>query len=382
MDRQDLIAVVGVGDTDYATDHLLVRAGRPPTDALGYAARALRAALADAALQKRDIDGLITVSLPIERAGEVLGIDARWSCAATDPINAVILASDALRAGRATRIAIVKGLNFRGAGTPFGGPQAMGAEELPHYAWYRPWGFTSQGAFDAVVVQRYMALYGLSEAELGMVAVAQRQWATLNPRAVMRTPLTQDDYLASPFVVAPLRLPDYCMVADGGVAMILAPAELAKPPAVVVAGLGWGEDNGGSSHLRSKLAFNRVQVRLAAGEAYEDAAVDPNDIDVFFTYDNFSGELFYILENCGYAGEGDAAGFVRDRGIGPGGGFPVNTSGGMLSEAYMQGFNAQVEAVRQLRGQAGGRQLTNCRTAQYVSNTIGKASSAIYQRLD
>jgi acetyl-CoA acetyltransferase len=258
----------------------------------------------------------------------------------------------------------------------------MGAEELPHYAWYRPWGFTSQGAFDAVVVQRYMALYGLTKAELGMVSVAQRQWARLNPRAIMQAPMTLEDYLASPYIVEPLRLPDYCMVADGGVALILAPVELAKLPAVVVAGLGWGEDNAGSSHLRSKLAFNRQQVRLAADRVYEESGLGPGDIDLFLTYDNFSSELFYTLENCGYAREGESAAFIRAKGIGPGGCFPVNTSGGMLSEAYMQGFSAQVEAVRQLRWQAGRRQVPSCRHAHYISNTIGKASGAIYRRLD
>jgi hypothetical protein len=110
------------------------------------------------------------------------------------------------------------------------------------------------------------------------------------------------------------------------------------------------------------------------------AGVSPADIDAFYFYDNFSGELFYTLENYGFCAEGQAAEFIASKGIGPGGRFPVNTSGGMLSEAYMQGWNAQVEAVRQLRGEAGERQVSNCRLAQFVVSQNAKAGSIIYQR--
>jgi acetyl-CoA acetyltransferase len=312
----------------------------------------------------------------------VLGLNPAWSCAGADPVSALILAIDAIRAARATHVALIKSVNFLTARLEFGGPNAMGAEEVPHYAYYRPWGFTSQGAFDAVVAQRYQAIFGLTERELGAVAVAQRAWAGMNSRAIMRASMTIEDYLAQPFVVAPMRRPDYCMVADGAVAMIVTTADRARrlDPSrlVTIKGVGWGEDNVGNSQLRPKLDFSRIPMRRAAAEVYAESGLGPEDIDAFYNYDNFSAELFYTLENFGYCGEGEAARFIAAKGIGPGGGLPVNTSGGMMSEAYLQGWNAQVEAVRQLRGEAGERQLAGCRHAHYVSNTMGKATSIIY----
>jgi len=384
-DDSSRIAIVGIGSTDYRADYALARAGKPGTDLTGYAVRAFRDALQDSGLVRADIDGLVTATLPYERMGELLGMNPRWSSPGTDPAASFMLAADAIRAGRAECVALIKALDFKSMGTRFGGPQAMGAEQLLHYAYYRPWGFTSQGAFDAVVVQRYMELYGLTHRDMGDVPVAQRAWARLNPRAIMQAPMTIEDYLAHPFIVAPLRLPDYCVIADGAVALIMTTLErarkMARHPLVTIMGMGWGEDNMDVSQLRSKLAFNRMQVSLAARQSYEEAGYGPEDMNGFYFYDNFSGELFYTLENCGYCAEGEGVSFVKSRGIGPGGSFPVNTSGGMMSEAYMQGWNAQVEMVRQLRGQAGTRQIIDCRRVHYVSNTIGKASSIIYARL-
>jgi acetyl-CoA acetyltransferase len=377
------IAVVGVGDTDYGQEYRSLKLGNPPTtDLIGHAVQAFKAALADSGLDRREIDGLVTASLPFERVGEVLGMNLRWSCAGADPVSALILAIDAIFSGRAECIVLLKSVNFLSARTPFGGPNAMGAEEVPHYAYYRPWGFTSQGAFDAVVVQRYKEVYGLTDRQLGAVAVAQRAWAGKNPRAIMRAPMTIDEYLDQPFIVAPMRRPDYCVVADGAVALIVSSTDkarrLGRSPLVTIKGLGWGEDNLGISQLRPKLDFSRVQMRRAAEQVYAESGLEPSDMDAFYSYDNFSGELFYTLENFGYCQIGDAARFIAARGIGPGGTFPVNTSGGMMSEAYLQGWNAQVEAIRQLRGEAGDRQLLNCRHVQYVSNTMGKATAIIY----
>jgi acetyl-CoA acetyltransferase len=381
----NIAAVVGIGATDFADDYRASRSGKPSsTDIYGYAARAFKAALDDAGLRRDDIDGLVASQVPYMRLEEILGLQLDWSIDSFWPDVALTQAVYAIESGRAECIALVQACNYRGRGSKFGGPQAEGGESVPQYFFYKPWGFTSQGAFDAAVVRRYMETYGLTYEQLGRVAVAQRAWARLNSQAIMQAPMTIEDYLNSPFVAAPLRLFDYCLVNDGGVALIVTSTERArrlnKHPLVTIRGLGWGEDNIDIAQFRPKLHFNRRQMRHAADQVYNMAGVSPQDIDAFYFYDNFSGELFYTLENYGFCEEGGAARFIASKGIGPGGKFSVNTSGGMLSEAYMQGWNAQVEAVRQLRGEAGIRQVPNCRRAQFTVSQNAKAGTVIYER--
>jgi acetyl-CoA acetyltransferase len=382
----DVAAIVGIGETDFGADYAAARARKPPTaDVFGYAARGFKLALDDAGLQASDVDGMVAALVPWMRVEEVLGLNLNFSWGAFWVHEAMALAIDAISSGRCECVAIIYGNNYRTAGRQFGGPNAVASDAVLHYFWYRPWGFTSQGAFDSVVVQRYMETYGLKTEEIAMVPIAQRAWASKNPRAIMRTPITLDDYLRSPFVAAPLRLLDYCLINDGGVSLILTSLERAKRmknhPVVAVKGVGFAEDNTDMAQLRPKLNFSRKQLKGASQEAYQMAGVGPQDISAFYYYDNFSGELFYMLENCGHCEEGRAAEFIRTKGIGPGGKFPVNTSGGMLSEAYMHGWNAQAEMVRQLRGEAGERQIPNARYTQFMLNQNAKAGSVIYGRV-
>jgi acetyl-CoA acetyltransferase len=383
----NVAAVIGIGATDFAADYRTSRSGQPPTtDIYGHAARAFKSALQDCGLGRDDIDGLIASQVPYMRLEEILGMRLEWSIDSFWPDVALTQAVYAIQTGRAECIALIQACNYRGRSARFGGPQAEGGESVPQYFYYRPWGFTSQGAFDAAVVRRYMETYGLNYRQIAQIPVAQRAWARLNPQAIMQAPMSIEDYLNAPFVAEPLRLLDYCLVNDGGVAMIVTSTErarsLGKHPVVTIKGIGWGEDNIDIAQFRPKLNFNRKQMGHAARQVYNMAGVSPQDIDLFYFYDNFSGELFYTLENYGFCQEGGAAEFIAGRGIGPGGKFPVNTSGGMLSEAYMQGWNAQVEAVRQLRGQAGKRQVPDCRLAQFVVSQNAKAGALIYERLD
>ncbi|HZU77337.1 MAG TPA: thiolase family protein [Dehalococcoidia bacterium] len=382
----DVAAIVGIGETDFGADYAAARARKPPTtDVFGYAAKGFKLALEDAGLKASDIDGMVAALVPWMRVEEVLGLDLQFSWGAFWVHEAMALAIDAISSGRAECVAIIYGNAYRSSGRQFGGPNAVATDAVLHYYWYRPWGFTSQGAFDSVVVQRYMEKYGLKHEEIGMVPIAQRAWASMNPRAIMRNPITLEDYLRSPFVAAPLRLLDYCLINDGGVTLIVTSLDrarrLKKHPPVAVKGVGFGEDNADMAQFRPKLNFSRKQMSRAAQEAYQMAGVGPEEISAFYYYDNFSGELFYMLENCGYCEEGRTAEFIRTKGIGPGGKFPVNTSGGMLSEAYMHGWNAQVEMVRQLRGEAGPRQVEGARYAHFMLNQNAKAGSVIYGRM-
>jgi len=379
----NIAACVGVGDTDYAADYRKARDKVVERDAYGYAALAFKRALADAGLRRDDIDGLIAgPTLASERLGEVLGIDPRWA-AQGDAVNAVMSAVMAIHAGAAECIALVYGNNQRTKGTQYGGPQADGGERYLAYVYYAPWGMTSQGALYAMMTQRYMALHDVTPSQLGEIAVAERRFAQLNDNAIMRDALSIEQYLEGRYICAPLRLNDYCLVNDGGVALIVTTAErarkLAKRP-VFVSGIGRSDMNRDATSLRPRLLdFYHTAHRAAAEQVFGAAGAGPGDMDVVGIYDSFSAHVLYALEGFGYCGIGDAARFIADGAIGPGGRLPVNTSGGHLSESYMQGWNHQVELVRQLRGETGARQVAGARHGHYISDIAGKVASLVYR---
>jgi acetyl-CoA acetyltransferase len=377
-------AIIGIGHTDWRADWRLARGGAAETDSYGYAARAFRNALADAGITRRDIDGLIAgPTTAYERTGEILGLDVRWG-GQGDAAQAMMHACLAIEAGMAKVIALVYGNNQRSGGTQYGGPQAMGGANFLSYVYHAPWGFTSQGALYAMMFRRYQHVRGFSEADLGQVAAAERAWAALNPAAIMQKHLTLEDYLAAEYVCEPLRLLDYCMVNDGGVALIVAEAEWAQRIAskpVYIRGLGRSELNRRATTLEMRLTdFYLPAQQAAAAASYADAGLGPEDIDVLQVYDSFSVHVPLALEGYGYCPVGEAACFLRDAGVGPGSRLPTNTSGGHLSESYMQGWNHQIECVRQLRCEAGTRQVANCRHVHYTSDVAGKAMSIIYGR--
>ena len=377
-------AVVGVGHTDWTGDWARTRAGEVPSDSLGYGATAFRNALADAGLRREDVDGLIVgPTTAYERMGEILGIEPRWGAQA-DAANAVIQACMAIRSGLAETVALVYGNNQRTVGTQYGGPQAMGGQAYLSYVYHSPWGLTSQGALYAMMFRAYQHARGFSEAELGEVGVAQRRWAGLNPDAIMRKPLTLDDYLASPYVCEPLHLFDYCLINDGGVALIIAEAGRARRIAatpVYIEAVARQDLNKGATSLEPRLTEFYLPAQKAAAERlFNGAGIGPQDVDVVQIYDSFSVHVPLALEGYGYCAVGDAGRLLREKGIGPGGALPVNTSGGHLSESYMQGWNHQIESVRQLRGDCGARQVPNCRFVHYSSDVAGKAISVLYAR--
>jgi len=380
-------AVVGIGATDWSHDYKRVREGAKPFDSYGYGAMALGRALADAGLTRHDIDGLIVgPTTAYERMGEVLGLNPRWGDQA-DAVTAVVKACMAVATGQCEVVALVYGNDQRSSGVQYGGPAAMGGDAFLSYVYHSPWGLTSQGALYGLMYRRYMELTGATERDLGQVAVAQRSWADLNPDALMKgRPITIDDYLASPYVAEPLHLFDYCLINDGGVALIIAEPERAKSIAaksgnspVVINGIGRADLNSEATSLGPRLMeFYRPAQRLAASQVYEMSSVGPSEVDVLLVYDSFSCHILFALEGFGYCAEGEAGRLIADAGIGPGGKLPTNTSGGHLSESYMQGWNHQLEAVRQLRGRAGTRQVSDCRNVHYVSDVAGKCVTLMY----
>lgn len=383
---RDRVAIVGVGDTDYPADHARTRNGEGGPDSYGLAATAFRRALDDSGLAKDDIDGLIVgPTIAYERTAEILGLNPRWG-SQSDAGMSIQSAVLAIGAGMCDTVALIYGNAQRSGGVQYGGPQAMGGDNYLAYVYYAPWGMTSQGALYAMMYRRYQQVYGATSAQLGQVAVAQRQHAALNDHAIMRQPITVEDYLNSRLIVEPLHVFDYCLINDGAVSLILTTAErardLAKPP-VLISGVGRAERNSGATSLQPRLReFYRPAQVPAAEQVYGMAGIGPGEIDSLQVYDSFSCHIFFALEGFGFCGPGEAGDFISGGRIAPGGALPVNTSGGHLSESYMQGWNHQVEAVRQLRGEAGERQVSNCRTVQYISDVAGKVVSNIYRRAD
>ena len=384
MSLARVAAVVGVGHTDWIADYAAVRAGSKPYDSYGYGAVAFRRALADSGLRCEDIDGLIVgPTTAYERTGEILGLDVRWGDQA-DAVLSVVQACMAIQAGLAEVVALVYGNDQRSAAVNYGGANAAGGDAFLSYVYHAPWGFTSQGALYAMMFRRYMALLGLTPSELGEVAVAQRFAASLNPNAIMQKRITVDDYLASPFICEPLHLLDYCLINDGGVALIIAEAgraaRLGGTP-VAIHGVGRYDLNSGATSLEPRLnEFYRPAQERAAEQLFAMAGVGPKDVSALQVYDSFSCHIPLALEGYGYCRVGEAGRFMRENGISLARGLPVNTSGGHLSESYMQGWNHQVEAVRQIRGECGKRQVPECRFVHYSSDVAGKAVSIVYGR--
>lgn len=376
-------AVIGVGESDYIADHARVRAGEKPHDSYGYAAIAFKRALDDAGISRDDIDGLIVgPTVAYERVGEILGINPTWG-GQQDAMLAVIEACMAIKAGLATTVALIYGNDQRSAAIQYGGPEAMGGNLFLSYVYHAPWGFTSQGALYAMMFRRFSELTGCTERQLGEVAVAQRLAASLHPGALMKKRITVDDYMASPYICEPLHLFDYCLINDGGVALIVCEAEKARKIAArkpaVIHGVGRYDLNRGATSLEPRLLeFYRPAQEACARQVYDMAGVGPEDMDAVQIYDSFSCHVPFALEGYGYCKSGEVGRFMSEDGISLAGKLPVNTAGGHLSHSYMQGWAHQVEAVRQVRGECGERQVKDCRFVHYNSDVAGKAVSIIY----
>lgn len=350
-------AVVGVGTT---------RQGElPGRSANDIAAEAIDLALTDAGLTKSDVDGLITCRNLTERSGideqvgHLLGMNPAFSATLDYGTGnfSLHLAVMAINAGLAHTIVLAYGTNQRSRRVGFGntvggGAQFAAAAGLVHVA-----------GPAAMAFRRHQHLYGTTEEQLGWVAVAQREWAQLNPLSIFKEPMTIQDYLSSPYLASPLRRPDLTMVSDGGAALVLTRADRArdtrKRPVHV---LGIAEttalraDQNPDNLLRPWLADTAARLWASSG-------LTPADIDALYVQDATSVWVLQMLESYGFCKTGEAGAFLAEGHTRPGGDLPVNTNGGQLSESYMWGWLHLCEAVRQLRGECGSRQVPGAEVA-------------------
>jgi acetyl-CoA acetyltransferase len=363
---RDRVAIVGVGETDYAADYRAGRTGgaeAAPLDSYGLGIKAFQRALADSGLEKREIDGLGVSQLNVERVRELIGVAPDWTGGGLEDAVAAICA------GQCTTVALVYGFAQRSQGVVYGGGSIGPSAVRPlHYYYYHPWGFSSQGAHWAMMFRRHQLLYGSTEAELGAVAVAIRKHASLNPNAVMQTPITLADYLDARYICRPLRIFDYCLVNDGGVALILRRADLAKDlphTPVLISGFASATAGPDSSQMRTVVGDLQPNLEVAGGRALAMAGLSVKEIQHFQAYDASTVNLPIQLEGFGFCKRGEGLAFCQDGRIELGGELPCNTSGGMLSESYMQSWNHFAEATRQLRHEAGARQVAGVQTSMW-----------------
>lgn len=351
-------AVVGIGAAGWGE-----APGRSAIELLGEAALA---AVADAGLTLEDIDGLCAATsqhaFPTLSVAEYLGLQPTFfegtNIGGSSFEMHLLQAAMALEAGICKAVLICYGSNQRTAG----GRLVSLSEPQWHETPYKPRHPISAYALAA---SRHMYEYGTTREMLADIAVSARKWAQLNPMAFARDDLTREDVLSARMVSDPLTSRDCCLVTDGGAACVMVRADRARDlphkPAYFL--------GAGGAHSHRSIAQMRdltTTVAKESGErAYTMAGLGPHDVDLVMLYDAFTITTLLFLEDLGFCPKGEGGRFVADGTIAPGGKLAVNTNGGGLSCVHpgMYGLFLIHEAVTQLRGDAGDRQLATCNTA-------------------
>jgi len=376
---KDATAIAGIGHSAF---------GRfLPQSQLGLAATAFKSALADAGLKREDVDGLAIhmgapLGLDYDRVAEGLGLDIRYVCQTwlhgRFVTNCLQHAAMAVHAGMADVVACVTAISFTRERDILGGPgDAEGSREeggthgeTPHY------GLTAPAGGAALAMQRYMARYGATSAELAAVPIAFRRHALANPLSIMKKPLTLEDHQQARMVVDPLRLFDCCLITDGAAVVLVTSAKRARDlrqKPVYIAGM-QGIRSGRDEFIFAPPGLGIGPQASGPGgprprdlDVYRMAGIDRTAVQGLYTYDAFSPLILFVLERFGFCGPGEAAKWVQDGRIELGGELPMNTSGGLLSEAHIGGWNSICEIVRQLRGDAGPRQIPAAEVLQWAT---------------
>ncbi|HVW42178.1 MAG TPA: thiolase family protein [Amycolatopsis sp.] len=334
-----------------------------------FASIAVRNAVADAGLELSDLDGLIMSS------GLGSGVDLRLqgTLGLTDlnlltamqgygstAAQMVQYASMAVRSGTAETIAIVwaddplKENVSTGAAYQRAGRYAAGWQGL-----LAAGGVSGANTYYALAARRHMRKYGTTNDHFGAIAVAQRQWATMNPLAQMRAPITLEDYHASRWIAEPFHLLDCCLVSNGAAALVITSLDrartLAQPPVEV---LGWAQTHPGRGGVRND-DFGLVSGAARSGPAaLRMAGTTLDEIDVLEIYDCYTFTTLITMEDYGFCEKGEGGPFLAEPGVlGPEGKLKLNTGGGELSSYYLWGMTPLSEGVIQARGQAGDRQV-------------------------
>ncbi len=342
-------------------------------------AMAVLAALRDAGCQLSELDGVINLdpyatpnSMFSTTLSEYLGVSPRFS--STIDVGGTVTgmtmlqqAAWAIEAGYCELAVCVYGENtLSGRASGVHGlhmKNLLGGEE-----WEEPFGLQGMVIPYALLAQRYMDLYGATAKDLGAVAVVTRQHALLNDNAQMKKPISLADYHASRMISTPLRLLDCSLVSDGGGALILASRDRAKKltsRAVQIRSIGMKTTHNSVAQMPDIPALGMA---AAGRDAYEAAGIGPEDIHVANLHDAFTISVLVSVDALGFSKPGEAGALVRSGQMSLGGRWPLNPHGGLLSQAHIGGMLHITEAVRQLRGEAGKRQVDGAKRALVSGN--------------
>ena len=365
------IAIVGVDESD--------QIGRVENkSSLQHHAEAAFNALEDAGLEMNEVDGLLSAGFSNLTLAEYLGIHPKFtdgtSVGGSSFIIHIAHAIAAIRAGYCEVALVTHGEAGRSARNRAG---ANGSEPGPQFE--VPYGIIGPPISYSMACRRYMELYGEDKTRqaLAEIAVSTRKWAQLNPKAYMKDqPMSFDDYHDSRWISWPFHLFDCCLVTDAGGAYVVTTEERArdlKQKPVFILGAAEGHDHGMISQMPD---LTRTWARYTGPTALSQSGLSHNDIDLAMIYDSFTYTVLATLESLGFCGPGEGADFVANQRTAPGGDFALNTSGGGLSYTHsgMYGMFLVLEAVRQLRGECGDRQLENPKTC-LINGTGGALSS-------
>jgi acetyl-CoA acetyltransferase len=373
-------AVIGAQETD-------IVGVIPDKSRIQLHAEAAFNALKDAGIDRHQVDGILCAGAsPVELA-HYLGIVPRFvdgtSVGGCSFLIHVRHAAAAIQAGLCEIALITHGESGRsrvGVARGFGAdPTSVGGQ------FEAPFGVAGPPSMFGMGVARYMATYGLTEEQLAYVAVAQRKWAHLNPRAMMRDLITVEDVLNSRMICWPFHLLECCLVTDGGGALVMVSAQRAKSmdldhKPVYLIGSGESCETpivSGMRDFTSSAAF--VQ---SGKDAFAEAGINHDEVNHLMIYDAFAHLPIYGLEDLGFVKRGEAGAFIAAGNTEPGGKLPLNTNGGGLSYTHtgMYGMFAIQESMRQVRGEAGARQVPNCHISvtHGVGGMFGAAATLIW----
>jgi acetyl-CoA acetyltransferase len=380
---KDKAAIVGVGQLPFAKD-----IGRAEEVT---ALEASKLALEDAGLGPSDIDGMVKWSIQVTAENAIargLGIPnlrffGEVGYGGGGGCGVVGHAAAAIAAGMARCVLVYRSRNRGSGGRPWAGTSRerdQAAAETNETALFSPYGFVRPVDQVAMFARRFLHERGYTPRHLGWIAIAMRRHAANNPFAMMRTPITMEDYERARFVSEPLRLLDCCLETDGAAAVIVAEASMArdlrqKPAYIMAAAQGMGPRNWIMNNF-FKSPFLESPGAHAARDLWRMAGLGPRDVQVAQLYDAFTPLVLASLEEYGFVAPGEAGAFVENHGLEVGGRLPTNTSGGSLSEAYVHGINLIIEATRQIRG-TSTNQVSGARLSLVTSGNMVPTSALL-----
>ena len=384
MSLKGKAAISGVGDTRYSK-----ASGK---SVMAMQMEASLAAIRDAGLDPKDIDGIIAYGSMAVVAEDFItnfGIpDLKFS--ATTPLGgasavaSIQCAAAAIAAGVCNHVLVPISRNgASGTGARIG----QRVREMPQFRvigeFEMPLGAIAPAQLYAPMARRHMEMYGTTSRQLAEIAVSTRHNAILNGNAMMLKPLTVEDHQASRMISDPLRLYDCSLESDGGCAFVVSSAEHARDlqqPVIQVLGVAEGHPDSPSA-ITQRPDLTRLGLAKAAPKAFGMAGITAKDIDVAEIYDCFTYIVLCQLEDLGFCKKGEGGPFVASGAIKLGGSLPINTHGGLLSQAHMAGFNHVVELTRQLRGKAGKAQVKDAEVGLVTGyGDMGDGSVAILAR--